>query len=212
MKDLIIIGSSSPDIIKLIDSINRIRNQYRILGYLERDELTVGKLINGYKVIGTDELLLSKYKQCGVIVNVISTTEIRNSVIKRLKEKFLITDFPNIIHPSIDLNYSEIGEGNIMYENTILGANVKIGNFNIMYYGSILGHECTLGNCNLIAANALVGARTIVGSRVYVSNSSTLNLGINICDDVFIGVGSVVINSIKRPKKVFGNPAKELSF
>jgi len=209
MKDILIIGAASPDILKLIDCINKYKKQYKIIGFLERDVNLIGKRIHDYQVLGTDELLLTDFKNYSVINNVLGTTKIRDTVTKRLKEELYVGEFPNIIHPLIDCNYTIIGEGNIIYESQ-LGADVKIGNFNIMYYGSIIGHEAIIGDCNLIAANTLIGARTIIGNRVYISNSSTVSLGINICDDVFIGVGSVVVKSIKRPKKVFGNPAKEI--
>lgn len=188
------------------------KKKLTILSVLEKDKECIGKDIFGVPIIGGDELLKSKYKKCAVVNTVFQSTQHHESIIKRIKNEYNITNLPNLIHPKTDITFSEIGIGNIIYENVLFGSNVKIGNFNNIFYGSILGHDVTISNSCLLGAGVVIGARSNVGDRVYISNSSTINIETKIVNDCFIGVGSVVTQSILKPKKVFGNPAKEMRF
>jgi acetyltransferase-like isoleucine patch superfamily enzyme len=49
--------------------------------------------------------------------------------------------------------------------------------------------------------------KTKIGNNVSIGSNSTI-LPVNICDDVVIGAGSVVIKSIEVPGTYAGNPAK----
>lgn len=212
LKDLIVIGAGNPDIVMLIEEINDYKKIFNFLGFLEKNNELYGTKIYGYEVLGGDELLKKEFKDCLLVVNLVSNIKYRNEYIINLLKHFNITHFPNLIHPSVKIKYSTFGAGNIIYQNVTLGANVKVGDFNIIFYGSIIGHEAIVGNNNLLGANVMIGARTKINNNIYISNSSTISVGLNVCDDVFIGVGSVVVNSILKPKKIFGNPAKELRF
>lgn len=48
---------------------------------------------------------------------------------------------PCLIHPSVNLKYSNVGSGNIIYENVKVATGVRIGLFNIIYPDSYIGHE-----------------------------------------------------------------------
>ncbi len=211
-KDLIVIGAGNPDIIKLIEDINEDKKIFNLLGFLDKNEALYGEKINGYEIIGGDELIKSEFKNCAVVNNVFSDSKCRYEISQRYSNQYGITDYPNLIHPTINLRFVKLGFGNILYQNISIGANVEIGNFNLIFYGSTIGHESKIGDDNLIAANVMIGARAKINNRNYFGNSSTINLGISIADDIYVGVGSVVVHSIKLPKKVFGNPAKELRF
>lgn len=210
--DLIVVGAGNPDIIKLIETINDYFNIYNFIGLLEKDVSLHGKKINGHEILGDDELLKTEFRNCAVVNNVCVSPKIRSEITNNLKNNFGITNFPNLIHPQINLKYFNSGIGNIIYENVSLGANVEIGDFNIIFYGSVLGHETKIGDCNLFGGNVTVGARCNINNRNYFSNSCTIKNNLEICDDVFIGIGSVVMQSVAQPKKLVGNPARALPF
>jgi UDP-3-O-[3-hydroxymyristoyl] glucosamine N-acyltransferase len=208
--DIIILGAGNPDIIKLIEDINDYKSTYNLIGFLEKDESLFGKKIGGYEIIGSDELLISKFSSCAVVNNVAKDTKIRGSFSDKIQTMFGKLNFPNLIHPSINIKHLNFGIGNIIYENTSLGADVKIGDFNLIFFGCILGHQTNIGNKNILGANVTIGSRCTISDRVQLSNSCTISNSLSICDDVFVGVGSVVLRSISKPMKVFGNPAREM--
>jgi UDP-3-O-[3-hydroxymyristoyl] glucosamine N-acyltransferase len=207
--DLIIVGSGNPDIIKLIEEINEYNHSYNIIGILEKNRELFGNKINGYEIIGGDELLESEFKDCAVINNVSATPKIHSQLSQKLFS-YGLTNFPNLIHPGIRLKHLKLGIGNIIYENISFGSDVVLGDFNILFYGSVIGHQAVIGNYNLIGGNVMIGSRAKISDRIVISNSSTINNNISIHDDVFIGTGSVVINSIENPIRVFGNPARKM--
>jgi sugar O-acyltransferase (sialic acid O-acetyltransferase NeuD family) len=208
--DLIILGSGNPDIIKLIDDINDNKMTYNLLGFLEKDEKLFGNKLMGYEVVGDDDLLKTEYKNCAVINNIAGSPQLRSQVSNKFIVEYNLKNFPSLIHPSVNTKYFNYGIGNIIYDNVSLGGDVTIGDFNVIFYGSIVAHQTKIGNFNVIGGNVIIGSRSNISDRVIVSNSATISNKIIICDDAFVGVGSVVIKSILKPKKVFGNPAREV--
>ena len=208
MEDVVILGAGGISIIRLIEEINEEKPSFNIVGFLEKDSDLIGTTIKGYPIVGNDELLLTEYKNCGVINNIIGTTSHHRRVTETLKEKYHISRFPNIVHPSVDLNYVGIGEGNIIYNNVLLDSDVTLGSFNIFYPGTGIGHETTLGNYNLAAMNTTIGARCQIGDENVFANASVLSLGLSVGNDNFIGVGSVVIENISDNQFLLGNPAR----
>jgi len=156
--DLIIVGAGNPDIVKLVEDINDLKITYNMIGFLEKDEGLYGKYICGYQVIGGDELLKTEFKNCAVVNNVWNTSKIRNELSGKILQ-YGITNFPNMIHPSVNTKYFKCGKGNIIYDNVSLGSDVVIGDFNIVFYGSVLGHQAELGSYNLIGGHVMVGSR-----------------------------------------------------
>ena len=136
MEDVVILGTGGISIIRLIEEINENKPTFNIVGFLEKDNDLIGTTIKGYPVLGNDDLLLTEYKKCGVVNNIIGTTTLHRRVTEILKEKYHISRFPNIVHPSVDLNYVSLGIGNIIYNNVLLDSDVTLGNFNIIYPGT----------------------------------------------------------------------------
>ena len=86
--------------------------------------------------------------------------------------------------------------------NTIIGQHTKIDKACLIAHGVIIGKSC------MIAGFTNIGGSVVVGENVWLSPKSTILNGIVIESDSFIGIGSVVLRSVKRGTTVFGNPAK----
>jgi len=208
VKDLIVVGSGGVDIIKLIEDINSEKKIYNFLGFLEKDESKIGLDIYGYPIIGNDDLLFDKLSHCAVINNVMHTTRIHEKTTNKLIEHYHISDFPNLIHPEIDLRGVEIGIGNIIYKDCRFSIGDKIGDFNIMYSATV-GHESIIGNYNLLAKTS-VCSRVKIGSYNLIGNSTTLANTVRLGDDNEVGVGSVVMKNYKNGYHLLGYPAIEI--
>lgn len=207
IKDLVVIGSGGLDIVRLIEDINSDTKEYNFLGFLEKDKSKIGQDVLGYPILGSDDLLLTKFSQCCVVNNVIQTTQIHEIVTNNLREIYHVNNFPNLIHPTSKYVYFGIGEGNIIYEHVTFGAASSIGNFNILYPNTSIGHETKVGDSNLMALNVNIGARSNIGNRNLFGNASVVSLGLNIGDDNQLGVGSVLIDNLASKNSMLGNPA-----
>lgn len=208
VKDLIVVGTGGWDVIPLIEDINSACKQFNLIGFLEKDELKHGTELFGYPIVGGDDLLLTEFKHCSVINNVMHTTRAHEVVSKTLEEKYGMHDFPNLIHPSINPKFFSIGRGNILYKGAFIGMGAKIGDFNIIERATI-GHETIIGNCNLLAT-CLVGSRCRIGNYNLIGNSATVANNVRMEDDNEIGTGAVLIKKIKSGKHMMGNPAIDL--
>lgn len=205
MQDLVVLGTGNVDIIRLIEDINSDKKVFNFIGFLEKDENLIGNNLYNYPILGTDDLLLSKFSKCAVINNVMNTPNIHETVTNKIIELYKIRHLPNLVHPDVDLRYMFIGKGNIIYKNTFFGTNTIVGDFNV-FYGGKIGHETLFGNNNLFAGN-LIGSRCIIGNNNLFGNSSTISNNLKIGNNNIIGVGSIVMKNVDSNNHVLGYPA-----
>jgi UDP-3-O-[3-hydroxymyristoyl] glucosamine N-acyltransferase len=75
-----------------------------------------------------------------------------------------------------------------------------------------IGEEVIINSGTIVAASCFIAANTKVGKNCWISPNVSIRENLTIADDVFIGIGSVVIKSIKRSGRFFGVPAKPIIF
>ena len=205
VKDLVVIGTGGLDIVNLIEDINSEKLTYNFIGFLEKDISKHGTELLGKPVLGGDEMLLTDFKHCAVVNNVMANPRLHATITKALIEDYGMTDFPSLVHPNVETRGASYGKGNIFYSNTKLGPFAKIGDFNISYASSI-AHETILGDYNLMAGT-IFGSRCKIGSYNLFGNRSVVTNSCRIGDDNIIGVCSVVMQHVKNGHHLLGYPA-----
>ena len=207
MKDLIVVGTGGLDIVNLIEDINSDKPTFNFLGFLEKDPSKHGKLILGKPVLGSDDLLLTEFRHCSVINNVMANPRLHEIITQTLINKYGVSDFPNLIHPFVEKRGASLGYGNIIYAGSKLSPLSVIGNFNISYSAHI-GHETQIGDYNLMA-NTCFGSRCKIGNFNLFGNKSVVTNSCKVGDDNVIGVCSVVMQNVKNGHHLLGYPAIE---
>lgn len=101
---------------------------------------------------------------------------------------------------------SKIGDRTRVQSHSFICSMVNIGE------DCFIGHGVMFINDRFSLGGPAKGNRnlwkhTVVGDRVSIGSNATI-LPINICSNVVIGAGSVVIRDIKKPGIYAGNPAK----
>lgn len=103
-------------------------------------------------------------------------------------------------------------------DNVQIGANTVIGKGAID--DTVIRTGCRIDNCCFISHNVQLGEDTLVvgetimfgssstGKQAFISGNSTIRDGVNIGDNTFIGMGSVVVKNVPNGGVVKGNPAK----
>ena len=210
IKDLAIIGSGNPDIVRLIDEINLDKKQFNLIGFLETDEALYNTEKYGYPVLGNDNLILtSKMKNVFLINNVYSNQEVRKRTYSQISN--LPRDrFCNLVHPTVQLHKNSMGVGNIIYDYVVMQTLTVIGDHNIIHTASIIGHETKIGNNIHMAGRVTIGSRAFVGDYCYFGIGSILLSKLNIVDETFVGAGAIIIKNVKQKCTLFGNPARVL--
>lgn len=102
----------------------------------------------------------------------------------------------------------EIGASCIIHrgtmDSTIIKRGVKIG------AGNNIAHNNIIGEDTVFAVGAITNGSVTIGKNCWISSGALIRNGISICDDVVIGLGSVVVKDINKPGIYVGNPAKYL--
>lgn len=71
-----------------------------------------------------------------------------------------------------------------------------------------VGHNAMIGEDTVIATRALVGGSTFIGKNCWIGLNVLIKNGISICDNVIIGMGSLVVKDITKPGVYFGSPCE----
>ena len=105
-------------------------------------------------------------------------------------------------------------------KNVIIGKGTRIQSHSFVCELVTIGKDCFIGHGVMFINDPFTkdgparGERelwreTQIGNRVSIGSNATI-MPVNICDDVVIGAGAVVIHSITEPGTYAGNPAKQL--
>lgn len=209
MKKVIIVGAGGfgREAYYLIQVINKNRLQYRIIGFLDDNPNALeGKKID-CPILGSvndwqpsdDEVYVMGIASC-------KTKEKIATILVGKGAKFV-----TLIHPAALVNNDAIiGVGCVIGGRSSVGALTRIGDF-VHVAGSMVGQEAEIGDYSTTTGfanitNAKLGKRVFVGSHAVILN------GLTVGDDAYICAGSIVFNKVKAGSKVFGCPAKRMSF
>ena len=120
--DFVVAGVGFGDINLLINSIIKRNNKYNFIGFIEDDKKKSSKVFGRYKVIGTWKILSNK--KYYVFNSVCKNYKVRNLAHKKLNSYG--AKFINLIDPTIDTNFTKLGNGIAIFKNVFLGTNTKL--------------------------------------------------------------------------------------
>jgi len=207
MKNLLIFGAGQggKEIVKvLINGINKNKDVWNILGFIDNDKKLNGKQIYGIPV-------RSKYE--GKEKNVYAICSLRNNTIRKkiIENEIERNNYKlvSLIHPSVDLPDDVIIEpGAVIYPDVKISYNVNIGKGVIINYNCLLGHDLTLGSFTFIGPSVTFPGRCKVGNGCLVGPGVTFMEGIEIGSESVIGVGTTVLSKVKGSTSVIDLPRK----
>ena len=204
-KNIIVIGAGQLGV--LVSNIITRQNIFNILGFIDKDKNKKSKLVNGFKVLGSEDYLLKNEKNYNLVL-ALGNIKKREQIIKKLKNKNF--KFPIILDPSCNIDKDvKIGMGTIISNSSTVLNNTKIGDF------SIIGTAVTILHNVKVENNCVIGGGTTIGSNVHIEKNVFVGVGttfaskkIKIMKNSFICSGSVIFNSVKAKSKMIGNPAR----
>jgi sugar O-acyltransferase (sialic acid O-acetyltransferase NeuD family) len=120
--------------------------------------------------------------------------------------------FINLIHPTANLSPSvKLGIGVGIKAYCVISSDVSIGNFSFLQSSVIMGHDVKIGDYCQINSFAFFAGYVNVAHCVSVNAGAKLIQNVVVEEDAVVGMGSVVLNKVKKGTTVFGIPAKRLS-
>lgn len=210
MENILIIGAGGfgREVEWLINRINNSNNnQWNLIGYVD-DNVQKGTAITKLKVVyNTDELL--KLEEKTNVVIAIGNAKVRKLIYNKIKENKNLS-FPNLVDPSAIIGEVDMGIGNIICAGTIATVNIKINNFNIINLDCTIGHDDVLTDFITVYPSVNISGNTTINEVVEIGTGTQIIQGKNICSNVIIGAGAVVVKDIEEEGTYIGIPVKKI--
>lgn len=166
--------------------------QYTVVGFLDdvrRCKEVLGKLEDARNLPEEVKFIsgLGSYR---------SMTQ-RKEKLKRME----LSSFINLI--SLDSKIYKtvnLGQGIIVFPQTIISANAKIGNHVMIYHNCVIAHDVYVDNYSMISNSVCVSGGVNIGENCYIGAGATILEGISIGSNCIIAAGATVLSDVKDNK------------
>lgn len=210
MKDIVIIGAGGfgREIAWLIEDINKVKNEWNILGFIDDSPEMQGSKVGKYKVIGNLNWLKDKSIN---VVCAIGDPLIKKKVMDSLQDTS--NEYPVLIHPSVIISDSvTIGPGTIICASNTITVDISIGSHVIINIDSTIGHDVVIENFVTVLPSVNVSGNTVLKECSSIGTGSAIIQGLQIGENSIIGAGSVVVKDIPSNVVAVGSPAKPIKY
>ena len=213
LKDLFIIGAGGvgKEVAWIVEEINNINPIWNIVGFIDDNKDLHDRTINGVKVLGGIEYLLSLKRKIYTVC-AIADYKSRKRIVTKL-ERYDHIEFVNIIHPSVYISKTNhLGKGVIIYPGCILTTNIKIGDHVIISPKCGIGHETFIDDFVTLLWDVNVAGNVVINEGCLIGSGATIIQNKQIGKGVIIGAGAVVVDDIPPYCTAVGVPAKPIKF
>ena len=213
MKKIAILGTGgfAREVLCLIRDINRISNEYDILGFIDND-LPRGTLINGFPVIGSDVDIVNAQESLSLAL-AFGSPYLKKTVTEKYNSALF--DFPSLIHPSVLIGapeYVKMGKGCIICAGNILTTNIEFGDFVTLNLACTIGHNTIIGSYSSFMPSCNISGDVTVKESVYGGTGVKIINQTVIGENVVLGAGAVVTKPIPANCTAVGVPAKPIKY
>lgn len=204
MKELYIIGAGGcgRDTAWLVERINNILPTWELKGFIDDNDSIVNTQVDGYKVLGNLSYLNTLTN--ALVVCSIANVKERKKIVNKIRGvKFATLVDPSVVMP----NRVNIGEGSIVFANTVISLDINIGKHVIVGLGCTIGHDALVQDYVSIYPGAHLSGNVEVNQLVEIGTGANIIQGIKIGSGSVIGMGAAIIKDVPGYCTVAGNPA-----
>jgi len=194
---------------QLAGLINKEKKCWNRIEYLTENKSNIGAELPYGRVAGADEML-NREEAADVVIG-IGRPDIRQKIGEILISRPWLSA-PNLIHPKseIDLEWVEIGKGNILTCGSVFTCNIVVGDYNVFNLNCTIGHDVRIGSYTVINPGCNISGGVVLGDRCLLGTGVQVLENLGVVSDVTIGAGALVSKSIVEPATYIGIPAKLL--
>jgi len=207
-RNLVIIGASglAREVYDLALICYGHDEDFKIKGFLSDGPSNIEEL--GYPKV-LSKVASYQLKENDVFFCGIGNVRDRKKTVNIIKDKG--GRFINLIHPTAVISPSvKLGLGIAIKAFCVISSDVKIDDFTFLQSSVIMGHDVEIGKYCQINSFAFFAGYANVADLVSINAGAKIIQNVKVEEESVVGMGSVVINRVKKGTTVFGVPAKRL--
>lgn len=199
-KKLVIIGAGGHG--KVIADI-ALKNGYTDIVFV--DDNSKGECM-GFPIVGTSsDVEKLKNANTEFVIGIGN-----NAVRKTFAEKFDL-NWATLIHPSAQIGVNvSVGKGTVVMAGAVINVCASIGEHCIINTCAVVEHDNVINDFVHISPNAALGGTVHVGERTHIGIGATVKNNIDVCPDVVVGAGAVVVKNTSLSGTYIGVPARKI--
>lgn len=178
---------------------------YKCEGVYDDNKQLWGKTILEAPVIGP----IAELKDIDSNLAIIGVGD--NSARKTISQKFTNINWISLIHPNSCVHESvKIGQGSIVFAGAIIQPDTIVGSHSIINTSASVDHDCYIGDFCHIAPGTHIAGGTQIEENVFLGIGSAVLPSIKIVANTLVGAGTTVIKNIETSGTYIGSPAKKV--
>ncbi|MEZ8144270.1 shikimate dehydrogenase [Enterovibrio norvegicus FF-454] len=183
-----------------------LRNQGReVLAVISPEDISKRSVFDGIKHLEKNDDILDFDKDNVLLVNGIGMMP-RSELKQKITEYFLLLGyrFETVIAESAFISpFSIIEEGSQILPMAIVQTGARVGRHSIVNTGALVEHDCNIGAYNHIAPNATLCGHVKTEDNVYIGAGSTVIQSLKIGSGAVIGAGASLTKHLKPASTVY---------
>lgn len=201
---LIIMGASGQG--KVVADIACKMNGWKTISFLDDNEQLKSCL--DFEIIGKlDDSKL--YLETADFFVAIGNNKLREKIMTGLSNNG--ATIAKLVHPNTTIAKDvTIDEGTVIMPGVCINSSTHIGKGCIINTHATIEHDNSIGDFVHISPNATLCGTVKVGNYSHIGASSTLKNNIEICAEVTVGLGGVVVKDIDEKGTYIGIPVRKM--
>ncbi|MGH1480684.1 MAG: NeuD/PglB/VioB family sugar acetyltransferase [Geminicoccales bacterium] len=160
------------------------------------------------ELLGFDVKTLLAEEESPMLVVAVGDNCLREEIVKNTRSQRPLSIFPKIIHADASISrFSEIGEGAVVLQSAVVGANTTIGDFCIVNTRSSIDHDCHMAVYSSLGPGSVTGGGVRIAERSMIGMGTVIRHSINVGSDVVVGSMSYVNKDCVDETVYYGTPA-----
>jgi len=153
---------------------------------------------------------ITKFKGCDFVVAV-GNTMLKEKFYHKAIEYGLKPCPPLFFNCTVGLSSRQLVDlGTVICPSATITSNVTIGKGCTININCTIGHDTKLGDFVTVMPTASISGNVTIGNKVTVGCNACIREKLKITDNVFIGMGAVVVKDILEEGIYVGNPARRI--
>lgn len=205
---ILLIGASGHA--RALQAVLHRHGGYTVVGLIDSFQ-PPGTLTHGLPILGGEEDVPHLCERHAVrhLLVAIGDNAQRQSMTKRLRQKFPDGEFPSLVDPSaVVAADAQLGPGVVVMAQAHVGAGCVLEAGALLNNQTSLDHDGYLGAFASLAPGAITGGSVRIGACSFIGLGARLIQRVQVGKGTVVGAGSLVLRNLPDGVLAYGTPAR----